>query len=298
MRRISAEKIIAAVSELCIDSNCQLNEDLIVLLKKSQQREKGRAKRVIASILENIKIAERERIPICQDTGMVKIFLEVGYNLKINFGKFSSFSDIIQEGVRRGYKDGYLRKSIVNSLSRINTKDNTPAVIHEKIVAGNHLKIKVLIKGFGAENMAKVRMLPPDSKEKEIKMFVIDSIKEASSNPCPPVIVGIGIGGTAEKAASLAEEALLEPVNEVIAKPKAVAISRSHSEALAEESLIEKFEKELLREINKLNIGPAGLGGKTTALSVRIKTFPTHIAGLPVAVNISCWANRHKEITL
>ncbi|MCK4244648.1 MAG: fumarate hydratase [Candidatus Omnitrophica bacterium] len=276
MRKISAEKIVAAVSHLCIDSNYRMNKDLIALLKKNQQREKGRARRTIASILENIKIAEGEKIPICQDTGMVTIFLEIGNNLKINLGRYSSLSDIIQEGVRRGYKDGYLRKSIVNPLSRVNTKDNTPAIIHEKIVVGSHLKIKALIKGFGAENMAKIRMLPPDSKEEEIKIFVIDSIKEASSNPCPPVIVGIGIGGTMEKAASLAEEALLEPVM----------------------SKIEKFEKELLTEINKLNIGPAGLGGKTTASSVRIKTFPTHIAGLPVAVNISCWANRHKEIII
>ena len=278
MRKISAEKIINAVSHLCIESNYQLNKDLIALLKKSQQREKGRARRTIASILKNIKIAAREKIPICQDTGMVTIFLEVGNNLKIDLGHYSSLSHLIQEGVRRGYEDGYLRKSIVDSLSRVNTKDNTPAIIHEKIVAGNNLKIKVLIKGFGAENMAKIRMLPPDSKEKEIKMFVLNSIRQASSNPCPPVIVGIGIGGTMERAASLAEEALLEPIK-----------SKKRRSQL---------EEELLTEINKLNIGPAGLGGKTTALSVRIKTFPTHIAGLPVAVNISCWANRHKETIL
>ncbi len=308
MRRISAKTIITAVSRLCIDSNCKANKDLISLLKMTQQRERGKDRKVITAILKNVEIAECERIPICQDTGIAVVFLEIGNNVKIDLGSYSSVAGIVQEGVRKGYKSGYLRKSVVESLSRINTGDNTPAIVHEKIVAGDHLKIKVLIKGFGAENMAKTKMLPPNAKECEIKKFVLESIRQASSNPCPPVIVGIGIGGTMQKAASLAEEALLEPVksdtftsfsiNSVIAKPKAGVISRSHSEALAEESLIKKLEKELLREINKLNIGPAGLGGKTTALSVRIKTFPTHIAGLPVAVNISCWANRHKEITL
>jgi len=283
MRKISAKTVITAVSRLCIDSNCKANKDLISLLRMTQQRERGKARKVITAILKNVEIALCERIPICQDTGMVVVFLEIGNNLKIDLGSYSSLAAIVQEGVRKGYQDGYLRKSVVEPLSRINTGDNTPAIIHEKIVAGDHLKIKVLVKGFGAENMAKIKMLPPNAKEGEIKKFVLDSIRQASSNPCPPVIVGIGIGGTMQKAASLAEEALLESVK---------------SEKLKLKSKVEKFEKELLQEINKLNIGPAGLGGKTTALAVRIKTFPTHIAGLPVALNISCWANRHKEIRL
>ena len=276
MRKISAKTIIIAVSRLCIDSNCKANKDLISLLRKSRQRERGRAGKVITAILKNLEISARERIPICQDTGMVVVFLEIGNDVKIDLGSYSSLAGIVQEGVRKGYQDGYLRKSVVDSLSRVNTGDNTPAIVHEKIVIGDHLKIKVLIRGFGAENMAKTKMLPPNAKEGEIKKFVLDSIREASSNPCPPVIVGIGIGGTMQKAASLAEEALLENV----------------------ENRTKRLEKELLTEINKLNIGPAGLGGKTTALAVRIKTFPTHIAGLPVAVNISCWANRHSEVTL
>ena len=276
MRKISTKKIIAAVSQLCIESNCRTNEDIISLLRKTRRREEGKAKRVISSILENIEIAAREKIPICQDTGMVVVFLEIGNKLEIDLGqRYLSLDSVIQEGVREGYKKGYLRKSVVDPLSRINTGDNTPAIIREKIVSGTELKIRVLIKGFGAENMAKTKMLSPNAKEEEIKKFVFDSVREASSNPCPPVIVGIGIGGTMQKAASLAEEALLENFK-----------NRT------------RFEKELLTEINKLNIGPAGLGGKTTALAVKIKTFPTHIAGLPVAVNISCWANRHKEITL
>ncbi len=283
MRKISAKTIITAVSRLCIDSNCKANKDLISLLRMTQQREQGKAKSVITAILKNVEIAACERIPICQDTGIAVVFLEIGDNIKIDLGSYSSLDSIVQEGVRKGYQDGYLRKSVVDSLSRINTGDNTPAIIHEKIVSGTHLKIKVLIKGFGAENMAKTKMLSPNAKEGEIKKFVLDSIRQASSNPCPPVIVGIGIGGTMQKAASLAEEALLENYELRITNY---------------ETKTRRLEKELLREINKLNIGPAGLGGKTTALSVRIKTFPTHIAGLPVAVNISCWANRHKEITL
>ena len=276
MRKISTKNIITAVSKLCIDSNCKANKDLISLLKKSRQREQGKAKSVITAILKNVEIALRERIPICQDTGMVVVFLEIGNNVKIDLGSYPSLAGIVQEGVRKGYKRGYLRKSVVEPLSRVNTGDNTPAIVHEKIVIGENLKIKVLIKGFGAENMAKTKMLPPNAKEGEIKKFVLESIRQASSNPCPPVIVGVGIGGTMEKAASLAEEALLENF----------------------ENRTKRLEKELLREINKLNIGPAGLGGKTTALAVRIKTFPTHIAGLPVAVNICCWANRHSEVTL
>jgi len=276
MRKISTKNIITAVSKLCIDSNCKANKDLISLLKKSRQREQGKAKSVITAILKNVEKAARERIPICQDTGMVVVFLEIGNNVKIDLGSYPSLAGIVQEGVRKGYKRGYLRKSVVEPLSRVNTGDNTPAIVHEKIVIGENLKIKVLIKGFGAENMAKTKMLPPNAKEGEIKKFVLESIRQASSNPCPPVIVGVGIGGTMEKAASLAEEALLENF----------------------ENRTKRLEKELLREINKLNIGPAGLGGKTTALAVRIKTFPTHIAGLPVAVNICCWANRHSEVTL
>ena len=276
MRKISTKNIITAVSKLCIDSNCKANKDLISLLKKSRQREQGKAKSVITAILKNVEKAARERIPICQDTGMVVVFLEIGNNVKIDLGSYPSLAGIVQEGVRKGYQRGYLRKSVVEPLSRVNTGDNTPAIVHEKIVIGENLKIKVLIKGFGAENMAKTKMLSPNAKEGEIKKFVLESIRQASSNPCPPVIVGVGIGGTMEKAASLAEEALLENF----------------------ENRTKRLEKELLREINKLNIGPAGLGGKTTALAVRIKTFPTHIAGLPVAVNICCWANRHSEVTL
>jgi len=289
MRKISAEKIIAVISRLCIQSNCQINEDLITSLKHARGKEQGRARMVLASILKNIKIAQREKLPVCQDTGMAIVFLEIGDKLKIDLGEFLSLSTLVQEGVRRGYQSGYLRKSIVEPLSRVNTEDNTPAIIREKIVAGNRLKIKLLIKGFGAENMAKTSMLRPDAGEAGIKRFTLDSVKKAGSHPCPPMVIGIGIGGTMQKAVSLAEEALLEPVKSKRAYFRGCPGLKSK---------IKRLEEELLREINQLNIGPAGLGGETTALSVKIKTFPTHIAGLPVAVNISCWANRHQEIIL
>ena len=280
MKEIHVSKIIDAVEKLCIDANYYLNKDLYKALVSALDAEKSENGRmVLETIIKNAEIAAEEKMPICQDTGMSVIFLEVWQDVRITGG---ILYDAIQEGVRRGYKNGYLRCSIVkNPLKRENTGDNTPAVIHTEIVDGDGLKIIVAPKGFGSENMNTVAMLKPSDGVEGVVNFVIKTVSDAGANPCPPVIVGVGIGGTMEKAALLAKKALLRPLD-----------SRSADPDIAE------LERNLLTEINKLGIGPAGIGGTTTALAVNIETYPTHIAGLPVAVNIGCHATRHASVIL
>ncbi len=278
MRRISPKTVSDTVQKLCIACNYDISNDILKSLKKAEKREKNSlAKYAVSQIILNCSIARKDHVPICQDTGLPVIFLEIGEDVVCK-----GLQHAVQNGVRLGYKQGYLRPSIVDPLTRKNTKDNTPAVVHTKIVKGNKLKIIVCTKGFGSENMSALAMLKPCDGMEGIKRFVVDTVRKAGSNPCPPIIVGVGIGGTMEKAALLAKESLLEDINS--RKTKKDNISR--------------LEHELLRRINRLLIGPAGLGGGTTALAVHVKTYPTHMAGLPVAVNISCWASRHKEAEL
>ena len=280
MREISAEKVTEAVEKLCIDSNYYLSDDLMKALKCAYENEESEiGKNVMRQIVENAEIARKQSLPVCQDTGMAVIFIEIGQDVHITGG---GLTEAINEGVKRGYKKGYLRKSVViDPINRINSGDNSPAVIHYNIVEGDLLKITVAPKGFGSENMSSIKMLKPSDGIEGVREFIIETVENAGPNPCPPVIVGVGIGGTMEKAALLAKAALLRPID----KPN----SLEH---------IARFEKELLSSINKLGIGPAGLGGRITALAVNVEVFPTHIAGLPVAVNMSCHATRHAEIVI
>lgn len=280
MREIHIEEVVSVIRELCIESNYNLSNDIKNALVRSKKEETwDLAKDILDKIIINSEIAKNERMPICQDTGMTCVFIEIGQDIHIIGG---SLEDAVNEGVRRGYKDGYLRKSIVNDpINRINTKDNTPAIIYYDIVQGDKLKITVAPKGFGSENMSQIKMLKPSEGLQGVKEFVIRVVKEAGPNPCPPIVIGVGIGGTFDKAAYLAKKALLRPIN-----------IRNNDEFYC------KLEDELLNEINNLGIGPQGFGGKTTALGVNIETYPTHIAGLPVAVNINCHVTRHKEVVL
>lgn len=280
MREIHIEEVVSVVRELCIEANYNLSNDIKNALVRSEKEETwDLAKDILDKIIINSEIAKNERMPICQDTGMACVFIEIGQDIHIIGG---SLEDAVNEGVRRGYKDGYLRKSIVNDpINRINTKDNTPAIIYYDIVQGDKLKITVAPKGFGSENMSQIKMLKPSEGLQGVKEFVIRVVKEAGPNPCPPIVIGVGIGGTFDKAAYLAKKALLRPIN-----------IRNNDEFYC------KLEDELLNEINNLGIGPQGFGGKTTALGVNIETYPTHIAGLPVAVNINCHVTRHKEVVL
>lgn len=280
MREIHVSKIVETVKRLCIDSNYYLNDDIRERLKKSRDKETfPLAQNIIDIILKNADIARDENMPMCQDTGMAVVFLEVGQDVHITGG---SLEEAINEGVRKGYSEGYLRKSVVGDpIERINTKDNTPAVIHYNIVPGDKLKIIVAPKGFGSENMSQLKMLKPADGVEGVKEFVLNVVKEAGPNPCPPIVVGIGIGGTFEKAAFLAKKALLRPIDVRNSNP-----------------YYAKLEEELLERINSIGIGPQGFGGRTTALSVNIETHATHIAGLPVAVNINCHATRHAEAVL
>ncbi|MCY6957400.1 fumarate hydratase [Clostridium brassicae] len=275
MREIKTSEIIKIVKDMCIEANCYVCKDIKDSLKKSYEYEKWEVgKNILGKILENLNICEEQQMPICQDTGMVCVFLEIGQEVHVTGG---SLEKAINEGVRQGYKDGYLRKSVVNDpLERVNTKDNTPAVIYYEIVEGEGFKITIAPKGFGSENMSRIKMLKPSDGVEGIKNFVIDTVKKAGPNPCPPIVVGVGIGGTFDKAAYLAKKALIRPIN-----------VRNSSE------YYEDLEKKLLESINELGIGPQGFGGKTTALGVNIETYPTHIAGLPVAVNINCHVTRH-----
>ena len=280
MREIHVQEIIDAVKILCMQSNYFLSEDIRDELEKAvKTEEKELPKDILEKILENADIAKSEQVPMCQDTGMACVFVEIGQEVHVMGG---SLKDAINEGVRRGYSEGYLRKSVVKDpLRRTNTGDNTPAVINYEIVEGDKLKIVFAPKGFGSENMSQVKMLKPSDGIEGVKAFVIKTVKEAGSNPCPPIVVGIGIGGTFEKAALLAKKALLRPIN-----------------TLNEDEYYSSLEQELLELINSTGIGPQGFGGVTTALGVNIEVYPTHIAGLPVAVNINCHATRHAEIQL
>lgn len=289
MRQIDIDVIIQAVKKLCIEANYFLSPRVLKLLKKTYKTEKeDLAKGVLSRIIENCKIASKLKIPLCQDTGMVLVFIRVGTKVKIRYKNADVNTDLesaIQEGVRRGYKEGFLRKSVVDPLTRKNTQDNTPAVIYTVIVPGDKIKISISIKGFGCENMGAVKMFSPAEGKEEIKKFVVETVKKAGANPCPPIMVGIGIGGTMDKAVLMAKEAV-------------VLEAKSKSSVWGRIGETNKLEREWLEEINKLGIGPAGLGGRVTALGLHIKTHPTHIAGLPVAISISCWANRYREIEI
>jgi fumarate hydratase subunit alpha len=275
MRKLDTELLTKNIKEMCIEANYFLGNDIKKSIKKAYNEENWNiGKNVLGDIIKNFEIAAEEKMPICQDTGMACIFLEIGQ--EINF-EGSNLTNAINEGVRQGYEEGYLRKSVVEDpLHRINTGDNTPAMIYYDIVQGDKVKITVAPKGFGSENMSRIKMLKPSDGVEGVKEFIIETVKMAGPNPCPPIVVGVGIGGTFDKAAYLAKKALLRDIDK----------SNSHK-------YYEDMEKELLEKINELGIGPQGFGGKTTALGVNIEVLPTHIAGLPVAVNINCHVTRH-----
>ena len=275
IRTVNTDDIVKNIKEMCIEANHYLSKDMDKALKEATASEKSElGKKILNQLQENLKIADEEMIPICQDTGMAVIFLEVGQDVHF---EGMAIEDAVNEGVRQGYTEGYLRKSVVGDpIIRENTKDNTPAVIHYSIVPGNKVKITLAPKGFGSENMSRVFMLKPADGIEGVKNAIITAVKDAGPNACPPMVVGVGIGGTFEKCAILAKKALTRPVGEHSAIP-----------------YVRELEEEMLTKINQLGIGPGGLGGTTTALAVNINTYATHIAGLPVAVNICCHVNRH-----
>ncbi|SCY99818.1 fumarate hydratase [Alkaliphilus peptidifermentans] len=278
MKRVFYDEIVKVVMEKCIEMNIYMDEKLKILLDKAVEEEDSNlAKEILKDLLLNQEVAKEELIPLCQDTGMIIAFVELGQSVIIEGG---SLSDAINEGVEKGYQDGHLRKSVVGCpLRRKNTNSNTPAIIYYDVVEGETLKIILAAKGFGSENMSSVKMLKPSEGVEGVKEFVLETIQKAGGNCCPPIIVGVGIGGSFDKAALLAKKALLRDLME-----------RNKDPYLAE------LEGELLEAVNQLGIGPQGFGGKTTALALQIETYPTHIAGLPVAVNINCHASRHKDI--
>lgn len=281
MREIEASLITQTVARLCQEANFFLPEDILQELKEARNREESPlGQQTLDQLLENVRLAREEQLPICQDTGMTAVFLEIGQDAHITGG---NLYEAVEEGVRQGYEKGYLRKSIVRQpfSSRTNTEDNTPAIIHTEIVPGENLKITVMPKGGGSENMSRLFMLEPAQGRQAVINSVVQAVNEAGSNPCPPVIVGVGIGGNSEKAMSLATKALLRQVGKPNPDPEVAAL-----------------EKEILEQVNSLGIGPEGFGGRITALAVHIETFPTHIASLPVAVNIQCNAARWKEAIL
>ena len=275
MRTLNVEEISKNIKEMCIEANHFLSKDMDIAMKNAVSTEKSPlGKKILSQLQDNLKIAGKDMIPICQDTGMAVVFLEIGQDVHFEGG---NLEDAVNEGNRRGYVDGYLRKSVVKDpILRENTKDNTPGIIHYKIVPGDQVKIKVAPKGFGSENMSRVFMLKPADGIEGVKEAVLTAVKDAGPNACPPMVVGVGIGGTFEKCALMAKEALTREVG-------------SHSDI----PYVKELEEELLERINKIGIGPGGLGGSTTALAVNVNTYPTHIAGLPVAVNICCHVNRH-----
>jgi len=279
MRQISAQQITAVVKKLCIEANCHLSQDMKDCIRSFHAREPWpQAKEILERIMENYEIADTQNQPICQDTGVACVFLKIGQDVHIQ----GDLTQAVNEGVRQGYGDGYLRKSVVRDpLDRVNTGDNTPAMLYVELVPGDRMEITVAPKGFGSENMSRIAMLRPSDGVQGVKDFVIRTVEEAGPNPCPPIVVGVGIGGTFDKAAYLAKKALLRPVDERNPKPYYAAL-----------------EQELLEAINALGIGPQGFGGMTTALAVNIEEYPTHIAGLPVAVNINCHVTRHKTEVL
>lgn len=280
MREIAIKKIIAAVKNLCIEANTKLPEDVREALNKALAQEtSARGREILRQILENAEIARKEKLPLCQDTGTAIVFIEIGQEVKIVDGLLT---EAVNEGVSQGYRTGNLRKSIVaDPLKRDNTGDNTPAIIHTEIVPGDKLKIGLLCKGGGAENRSAIRMFNPSTTEKEIDNFILETVRHAGPNACPPLIVGVGIGGNFDRVALLAKQALLRRIGRRSSAPSAA-----------------KWEKALLNKINQSGIGPMGLGGKTTALAVNIEKRPCHISSLPVAVNLQCHAHRYKEITL
>lgn len=276
IRQIKAETVTQTVKQLFLDCNYFIGKDIMNALEKARENEKSKVgKSVLTQIIENDKLAAKEEVPLCQDTGMAILFVEYGDKVVIEDG---SFEDAVNEGVRQAYKDGYLRKSVVNDpvFDRLNTKDNTPAIIHTRIVKGDKIKITAGGKGFGSENMSAIKMLTPSYGIEGVKKFILDTVRTAGPNPCPPIVVGVGIGGTFERCAQLAKKATFRAID-------------THNE----DERYAKLEDELLESINKMGFGPAGLGGTTTAIGVNIETSPTHIAGMPVAVNICCHAARH-----
>lgn len=279
MRNIDAKVIEDTVARLCIEANLRLPPDVINAIERAEKAEPwGGAKRILSLLGDNVRIASEKTLPVCQDTGMACVFVELGQDVHIE----GDFEQAVNNGVRRGYGEGYLRKSVVcDLLRRVNTGDNTPALVTVKLTRGDKMRITVMPKGFGSENMSALKMLKPADGVEGVKSFVLDTVEKAGANPCPPIIVGVGIGGSFDKAACLAKHALLRPVNEPNPDEYYAAL-----------------ERELLDKINALGIGPQGFGGKTTALAVLIEAMPTHVAGLPVAVNISCHATRRASASL
>lgn len=274
MSMIDVSTIIDEIAQMCIDMNYYVDDQLMSALKAAKQSETSElGRQILGQIIKNDEIAARIHVPMCQDTGIVIVYVEFGEDLQV----VGNLEEAINEGIRRGYKEGYLRKSVVrHPLDRENTKDNTPAVIHYARVPGNQLKITIAAKGAGSENQSQLRMLKPSDGYEGVKQMVLDTVLAAGGNPCPPIIVGVGIGGSFEKCALIAKEALLRPLDDV-----------------SKDAISAQLERELLTEINKLNVGPMGFGGKTSALAVKVNTYPCHIASLPVAVNIQCHASRH-----
>ena len=275
MRRVQVSEITENIKEMCIEANHYLSKDMEVVMERAAETEEAPlGKQILGQLRENLEIAARDMIPICQDTGMAVVFLEIGQDVHLEGGPLE---DAVNEGVRQGYTQGYLRKSVVGDpILRENTRDNTPAVIHTRIVAGDKVKIKVAPKGFGSENMSRVFMLKPADGLEGVKNAILTAVKDAGPNACPPMVVGVGVGGTFEKCALMAKEALTREAG-------------SHSSI----PWVRELEEEMLEKVNSLGIGPGGLGGSTTAFAVNVNTYPTHIAGLPVAVNICCHVNRH-----
>lgn len=275
MRTIETKEITRNIKEMCIEANHFLSEDMVCAMKRAAQTEESPlGKQILGQLEDNLEIAGKDKIPICQDTGMAVIFMEIGQEVHFTGG---NLTDSVNEGVRQGYTEGYLRKSVVNDpLIRENTKDNTPAILHCEIVPGDKVKITVAPKGFGSENMSRIFMLKPADGIEGVKDAILTAVRDAGPNACPPMVVGVGIGGTFEKCALMAKHALTRSLD-------------THSEI----PYVKELEEEMLAKINRTGIGPGGLGGTTTALAVNIETYPTHIAGLPVAVNICCHVNRH-----
>ena len=279
MRIINSSEITNIVKDMCIEANIYLGNDVKNAIRAYEKEEESiLGKNILNILMKNCEIAEEKQIPICQDTGMAVFFVSIGQDVHI---EGMNITDAINEGVRQGYLEGYLRKSVVYPIDRINTKDNTPAIIHYDIVEGDSITIEFAPKGFGSENMSKLKMLKPSDGVNGIKEFIIETEKEAGPNPCPPIVVGVGIGGSIEKCAQIAKKSLLRELG-------------NHNE----DETIKQLEIDILKDINNLGIGPQGLGGNTTALAVNIEAFPTHIAGLPVVVNINCHASRHKKVKI